>query len=313
MTAIRNKSIGITEYYESFRKNTELKLERTKIAYDELVNVISERRSAIVPNLDKFRLPIVDYPEFQQNKYINGRLEDAAKSMYQDNDLDITDKHLHFKLVSYAVSLRKIKQYVEDINKYERMLKVDFKTYRDFIRQFYEEVQRQMIINGYGYRLEGKLGWICINRVLNTGKRVVDFEATRLNKAKLIAEGKQIYDKEQAEWCKENDIEYDAVKATVFKQDVAWYEFALIGCTLPNKQDIKFTPTDTVSKITRNYNQEELIKLCNEDKEKICKLDLSCKRKLTLCLKADKLLYSKFIRNENQTKSNFEAHRWKSR
>ena len=40
--------------------------------------------------------------------------------------------------------------------------------------------------------------------------------------------------------------------------------------------------------------------MCNGDINKICELPLDLKTKVTLCDKADKILYTKFIRNENQ-------------
>lgn len=313
MTAIRNTSIGIKDYYQRLKDKAEYDKEKAKISYAELKEVIMERRSAIVPYVDKFRLPIIDYPEFQQNKYINGFLEDAAKSMYQDNRLSLEDKHLHFRLVSYAVSLRKIVEYEKTIEKADKILALSFKDYRDFIREFYTEVQRQLIVEGNGYRLDGKLGWICYNRVLNTGKKMVDFQATKQNKEKLLAEGKRIYNKEEAEWCKQNDIEYDGVDATIYKQDVAWYELCLIGNRLPNANYLRIKPVDYRSVETRNYSTEQLYKHCDGDIDKIMKLDVSMKIKLNMCLESDKLLYTKFIRNENQTKSTYGSSSWKNR
>ena len=40
--------------------------------------------------------------------------------------------------------------------------------------------------------------------------------------------------------------------------------------------------------------------MCNGDTKKICELPLDLKTKVTLCDKADKILYTKFIRNEAQ-------------
>ena len=49
-----------------------------------------------------------------------------------------------------------------------------------------------------------------------------------------------------------------------------------------------------------NDSNENLIEECNEDTEKICNLQIDLKTKLTLCNKVDKILYTKFIRNEAQ-------------
>ena len=78
------KSINVPQYYKDFIEENKIKRERARITVDELTATIASKRSAIVPDVDKFKYPVIDYPEFQQNKYINGRLENAAKGMFED-------------------------------------------------------------------------------------------------------------------------------------------------------------------------------------------------------------------------------------
>ena len=55
----------------------------------------------------------------------------------------------------------------------------------------------------------------------------------------------------------------------------------------------------TIDKYSEITN-DELIELCNRDIKKICELSVDLKTKVTLCDKVNKILYTKFIRNENQ-------------
>ena len=306
------KSINVPQYYKDFIEENKIKRERARITVDELTASIASKRSSIVPDVDKFKYPVIDYPEFQQNKYINGRLENAAKGMFEDERKDPEIKHLCFRLIGYAIDLRKIYEETEKIRFYDKMISISLKEYRRIVKIYYNAVERELILKGYGYHLEGKLGWICINRVLNTGVKICDFEATRKNKKRLIAEGKQIYNKDEAEYCKSRGIEYDAVNATVYKEDEAWYEYCLIGSKVQGRT-LGFKAIDTKDNKVRPYSNKELLKLTNNDVNKIMDLDLSMKHKFILCIQADKTLYTKFIRNEEQTRSLYGTYSRKSR
>lgn len=306
------KAINVPQYYKEFIEENKIKRERARITVDELAATIASKRSAIVPDVDKFKYPVIDYPEFQQNKYINGRLEDAAKCMFEDERKDPEIKHLCFRLVGYAVDLRKIYEETEKIKLYDKMINLPLKEYKRIVKVYYNAVERELILKGYGYRLEDKLGWICINRVLNTGAKICDFEATRQNKKRLIAEGKQIYNKDDAEYCRKHGIEYNAVVATVYKADEVWYEYCLLGSRVKGRS-LCFKAMDSKDGKLRPYSNEDLLKLTNYDVNKIMDLDLSMKHKLALCIQADKTLYTKFIRNEEQKTSLFGTYSRKSR
>lgn len=306
------KSANAPQYYKDFIEENKIKRERARIALDELTATIAAKRSAIVPDVDKFKYPVIDYPEFRQNKYINGRLENAAKGMFEDERKDPEMKHLCFRLIGYTVTLRRIHEELEKIKFYDKMINLSFKEYKRIVKIYYNAVERELILKGNGYRLEGKLGWICINRVINTGVKVCDFHATMQNKKRLIAEGKRIYNKDDAEYYREHGIEYDAVNATVYKADEAWYEYCLIGSKVQGRT-LYFKAIDTKDSKIRPYSNEEILKLTNNDVNKIMDLDVSMKHKLALCIQADKTLYTKFIRNEEQKKSFYGTYSRKGR
>jgi hypothetical protein len=306
--AIRRTTIAISDYYQDMKDSFTVELERARLTYDELASHSLEKRSKLVPDIDKFALPVIDYPEFQQNKYINGRLENAAKGMYEDKRNDLEHKHLCFRLVAYAVDLRKIADLEKKIKLYEKCLAVSKTEYREILNTFYNEVHNKLILEAHGYRLEGKLGFICINRVINTGVQICDFNATNKRRKELESQGIHIWNKAEAEFAKKNGIEYNAVDPKVYKADESWYELALCNCLLPNRRAYKLSMIDYRGVKVRQYTNDELIALCNADKSKICDLPISLKIKLSLCLKTDKMMYSKFIRNEAQTKCGFISY-----
>ena len=112
------------------------------------------------------------------------------------------------------------------------------------------------------------------------------------------------YNKEEAEWCKRNNIEYDGVEFRVFKDNEYCYEFPLINCRIPNGRKYKLTVTDYRATSVRGKTNEQLIEEYKRDKNKICELPVDVKTKLSMCNEVDKTLYLNFIRNENQKSAN---------
>ena len=309
MNSVEKKSIGLREYYRDAMDAFALKLERGKLEYDSLVNSIAEKRNELVKYLDEFKFPIIDYPEFQKNKYINGRLIDAAIGMYNDNRLDLEQKGRCYRLLSLAKAQKRIHDLTINMAKWEKILKLTNKQYNEIIKTFYVEVQRQLVVNGYGYQFDNKIGWICFNRVIinNMNKRMVDYNATKLNRIKIINEGGRIYNKEEAEWCKNNNITYDGVDPTVYKNDDCWYEYCLLGSKIPGCGTFKFTHNNYRHRKYKGKTTEDILATCNS-LDDVMNLEVSVRDKLMIALKLDKTLYTKFIRNENQTASTFKQN-----
>ena len=132
----------------------------------------------------------------------------------------------------------------------------------------------------------------------------LDIENIFIDKKKkeLIAKGLKPYNEKEAKWCKDNHIPYDGVDYKVYKNDECWYEYCLLGCRLPRSRSFVITNPDGRNMKYRGMTNEDIINKDNHDVNKILQEDLDIKTKLTLCLSVDKTLYTKFIRNENQTK-----------
>ena len=57
---------------------------------------------------------------------------------------------------------------------------------------------------------------------------------------KTFAAGKKIYNKEEADWCARNGIEYKAEDKRVFRKDEYCYEIPLIHCRITNGHSMVF-------------------------------------------------------------------------
>lgn len=289
---------NMTEYYTHKKEDLLEELATQTKALQELHESIQNNLNSYKSD---FNTDLNKYKEFVENKYIDGQFLRVTKGMYMN-------KSNNYELVGALVdvyTLARLQKHIVGIEKEidlcERCLKVDIKTYNSFLKQYYGEVHRKMILEGNGYAFSGSLGWICINRcVLRNSKPKLDFAATKKRKAELQAAGVKLYNETEAEWCKQHGIPYKAADYRVYLNKEHCYEIPLINCKLPNGSKIKFTVTDYRNTSLRGKTNDDIIRECNSDTSKICDLGLDLKTKLTLCEKVDKILYTKFIRNENQ-------------
>lgn len=302
MTAIKIKPIGIRDYFLNFKDVYARRKQIALIENDRLKEEIDRKRKELLPYISVFKFPIIDYPEFQQNKYINGRLITAAIGLYSDVRATPEIKGYAFRLLSLAKAQKQFHDNLFAIHKAAKIETLTYSEYRKILKTFYFEVQKQMILNGYGYVLEGNIGWICLNRVKvnkDGRKKTIDFSATAKKKKEIIDKGLKPYNKEEAEWCENNHIPYDGVDYKVYKNDEYFYDYRLLDCRLPNGRLFKIKDTDSRAVKYRGLTNEDILKQDNKDVNKILARDLSIKTKLTLCLKCDETLYTKFIRNED--------------
>lgn len=303
--AVKEIPTNIKQYYHLMRERTYKKLDDDIELKDCLENKAKVLYNDIKNNLDvykdKFNINLLNYDEFVLNKYSTGELYKDAKGLFlnrKDNYKMVSEL---YDLYGYANKLKDIYDLEKDILRCQKLLDIKFKEYTEILRTYYTEVHKQMILNGYGYSFGERIGWICINRVLASNKvKVLDFAATKKREAELKAQGKRIYNKEEAQWCAKHGIEYKAEDKRVFKNDEYFYEIPLIGCRLEGGSKLKLEVSDYRQRSVRGMTNDDLITKCNEDTNKICELPIDLKTKLTLCDKVDKILYTKFIRNETQ-------------
>ena len=293
-------------YYKAMRTAIQPKYEKAVDSYEKLLVDEKALYEDIKSKLDiykaNYNVKLTDYDEFIDNRYSTGEFYAHAKGLFvnkKNNYKATTSLYNLYKLAKQQKELRDTKH---QIDVWEKMLDLTIDEYKGVLEKFYNEVTRQLIVEGKGYAFEQPLGWICINRckVVQGKRRLLDFKATRENKAKLVSEGKRLWNKEEAAYATQVGIDYQGVDYRVFKNEEYVYEFALINCRIVKEEKMEFKVTDSHRLFNTGKTEEDFIAECNGDLNKICSLKCNPRRKLFMCLKANDILYLNFIRNEGQ-------------
>lgn len=307
--AIKETPVNLKHYYkiliEDIAHNKELAVKEQEALSKKEIEQYNELKSCSNLYKNKYKINLEDYDEFKNNKYVNGRFLKFAKAVFTNshNNYELqTDLYYIYDLANSQYTLYTLNR---EIKLYNKILELNLKDYTEILRVFMTEVHKKMILEGNGYAFGENIGWICINRcLLHKPKPRINFAATKRREKELKESGAKIYNKEEAEWCKQNGINYNAEDKRVFLNDEYCYEIPLIGCKLTNGTKYKLTIADYRHSSIRGKTNEDLIKECNNDLTKICELPVDIKTKLTMCDSINKKLYIKFIRNEAQQSIN---------
>lgn len=302
---IKETPINFRTYYRLFIESNKQKLEdalKLKETLKEEVDIKHTNISSWSKVYEKeFGINLFDYIEFKNNEYITGTFYKVAKGLFinkQNNYELVTDL---YNLYDLASKQKELHQCIKDIDFYNRCLKLTLKQYTEYLRVYYTEVHKKLILEGQGYSFSNGIGWICVNRcVFDKKKPMLDYAATKKKEKELKEKGERIYNKEEADWCVRNGIEYKAKDKRVFVCNEYCYQIPLIDCKISGGSTFKLEIGDYRHRSLRGKSNDELIELCNNNTNKICELAIDLKTKVTLCDKVDKILYTKFIRNETQ-------------
>lgn len=298
---------SITEKYNKLVDEYGTAYVREKKLYEELIKKIDKYK--INHDID-----LRSYKEFVENEYIDGTFYDDVKGLF-------INKKNNYKVIQPLYSLYKLAKMQKELHEnhktrrlYSKMLSLNLKQYAKILETFYNEVHKKLIIEGCGYMFEDNIGWLCINRckVVQGNRKLLDFQATRRNKEKLLAEGKRLWNKTEYEYAKSLGLDYDGVDYRKYVEAEYCYEFALLDTKLKLDDKIRFEPCARRSHI-EGRTDEQVIADCDNDLNKICELQIDVKRKLNLCIKTNDLLYLNFIRNESQQSAHTPKANRKSR
>lgn len=306
---IKETPTNFRVYYKSMINANTCKKKDAVEAYNKLcaqekVNY-EEIKSRINQYAINFHIDLMSYDEFVANKYNDGKFLKLTKGMFinRSNNYElVSDLYDLYTLAKQQFEISNLEHNIECFNK---LLSLTLKQYTEILRIYYTEVHKKLILEGGGYSIGNGIGWICVNRCVLTHRRPrIDYAATKKREAELKAAGKHIYNKEEAEWCERNGIPYEAEDKRVFMTNEYCYEIPLIASKMPNGNKLKLEISDYRHASLRGNTNDQLIELCNNDITKICELPIDLKTKVTLCDKTDKILYTKFIRNEGQQSIN---------
>lgn len=299
----------IKTYYKMFIEDCKSEIENLYKEIEEAETQFKVTHGELLQDIqsykDSFNVDLMKYSEFVNNEYTTGDFYKVAKGIYLNKKDDYKLTAESFILYNFANAQKLIYDKKKRIEFLKKCTSLTLFEYQKILHVYWHEVHRKMILEGCGYAFGKGIGWICINRVtIKKHKPLLDYVATKKRKEELLAEGKRLFNKEEADWCLRNGLEYDGVDYRVFRKLDYCYEIPLIHCTLPNGSKLKLEMSDYRGKPIRGKTNDMLIEECNGDTNKICDLFLGLKTKLTLCDKVDKILYTKFIRNENQQSIN---------
>lgn len=306
---IKEAAISLREYHQMFIADCRKEANTLKCKIERFKEKCDAAKSDVKDFIDEYKqlynLDVTKFPEYQRNRYISGEFLRVAKGVYLNRNKDYEITAQTFAVYNLAFLQKKVFEFEQRRKKCEKYAGISYKLYRDLVCQFYTAVQKQLIFKAYGYQYEKGIGFVFINRAKQSKNCIIlDAEATRVNKKKLLAEGKNIYSKEKIEWCEKHNIPYDYVDHRVWKPYPYHYEIVLLGRRSHYTRN-QFKRSRWRSVHLPSNTLEGMIEHCNRDMNKICELDIDLPSKLSMCLTIDPTMGLKYIRNENQKSYKF--------
>lgn len=303
---IAERPVHINEYYVSMVNAYTQKKDDAVAEIEKLSAEIITLRDDVRERYDVYRthgVNLMEFPEFLNNEYVDGKFHRVATGVLYNKQGDyelVGDFAQLFKLADTQKKIYKLKQSIEFCDK---MLSLSSRDYSTIVRYFFSIVHKKLILEGCAYKYGGNIGAVFINRVhkKRRGRPTLDFAATKKRKEELLAQGKKLFNKEEADWCEANGIEYTGVDYRVYLENEYFYEIVFSKSHLEGIDDFDFSPANYRSARLGSMTNQDIIKECNYDLNKICEVPCDLRTKLTLCDTVDKTLYTNFIRNENQT------------
>ncbi|MCQ2971704.1 MAG: hypothetical protein MJ209_00160 [archaeon] len=305
--AVKELPFTTKQHFASTKKYVVDKLSQMNDEKHELLTTLSELKASVKSNetfyKEQCNLDINTNKEFLECKHIDGKLHNIAKTNIAksiEKDYDYNNKF--YILLRFSILLKELARLEDEITLYREMSGYNINTYSDLIREYMTIVHKKLILEGEGYYIGEKVGYIVINRCLvkQGGKKKINFAATKKRTQELKEKGVRIYNKEEADYFKSIGMEYTAEDPRVYLNDEYYYEIPLLACKLPNGYSYRLEIADHRHSSCRGKTNEDLIEECNKDVNKICELRVDLKTKLTLCDKVSNI-YLKLIRNETQT------------
>ena len=302
---ILDKPTTYKEYFVLFHQAYDKKCEDTLKDIERLTTLTNSLKESIERkyNLfrEKFNLDVHLYEEYLKMEYTDGIFDRDIKELFAKYSNNYEKKVFALILCRFSNSIKKITEQKNKLKLYEKCRNMTMREYQTMLERYFTEVHKYIILDGYGYQISPAIGVICFNRCkLRNARPKIDYALTKKKKKELLDAGERLFNKDEAEFCKQNDIDYDGRDYRVFMNKDYVYEMPLLFAKFPNAYKSKFYITDRRCRKVRGKSNEQLIEECHCNPKEIVELPLDMRTKLTMCLSVDKMLYSKFIRNENQ-------------
>lgn len=307
------KKVTVYDYYKDFIEEADIEIAKaTKTISDctfDNINLKMLLESASDNIETKFKIVLSDYEEYTDLIYNADKpLFNAAHKEYlkAGKNIDSKDKINLIFIIRFAKNIERINVANDKIRILQGRKNIPCRQFEAYIKRYYLEVQKK-VLNGDCYKYSNGIGVFFINRVKNIkGNHYqgrLDYNKTRLNKERIIAEGGIPYCKEDAIDHEKRGIPYNGVKYIEYLREDHLYEFCLINAVLPKGLHVKFERTDYRGASIRNISDDEIPYMINSIDD-IYNIDGDLRVKLVQMLKFDPSIYVKYIRNKNENKIN---------
>lgn len=309
--------IDIKYYYGSFVEEANKAYNINKESYDNAINLKKKLIKLTANKIELintfFNLDIKDITNEEEIVAIDFN---KCRNKTRTSEFVTTDSSkriVYLNFLKYLQVHKTIYRIKKEVALEDRKRKLTITEYKKLVQKFYNYGVMKCILEGYAYRVTGGLGDIIYNRwKVTSKKKVIDFNETNKKKREILAAGKKLYDKEEAEICRIRGIKYDGIPYITYKTNDYYYELKLINNSKYKNVNIKFDRKDRMDHKYLRMSQEEVAAICNSVDD-IYKTKFDIRFKLGVLLKFEPMSYLNFIRNAEQKEFGVGEHNSKNR
>lgn len=299
----------LKDYYNSYKA----KASGDILYYKSKLNFYTTKRHSyrqqLIANYDKYKelgIELDEYPfEYKMGIYSDNKLNKAALKLI-DKVTNEEDKKLINDLLIYTNIVKLLNDTKILLEEATDRDNLTYKQYEEYVLKYYSEVARQLL-DGYGYNMNYHIGMVFLERVdlpHKEGRKIIDYQATKAAKQKVIDEGKRPYEAKTAALYKARGLKYDGVPYIVYRyNDTFCYKWHFVNSIFLDRLNMEFEARDyTESKMYKDdcYTTEGILNYYDNDIDKVLNSKLGLKQKTSAVLKHDETKYVKFIRFNNR-------------
>lgn len=307
-TKIPTADIGESEYLKHWQKGLAEKREVFVVKLSKLQEAIYQAKFDVTQNLEKINeiceTRFEDSPEYIDEKITKNSLIKDIVICATFKIVRAEDKLLLDIALRYLNALEEYKECADEINKYNKLLSINVRKFREFIFKYYGYGMHKCLIEGYGYRFKNSgrdrsgLGILYIAIYPNAKReenRRLDYNQTYLKKKETLAAGLKLKDLK-------NPNDSEGVDWRVYNRTETHTQLTFCSGEFTNKYIVVRTIRNNISK--GQGSTENAAAKCKTI-DNVCKLKNGFRAKLAIALCVNPGLSIKYKRkvkfNNNKT------------
>lgn len=257
------------------------KLNRILDAKEKCYNWLLARKESIYKS---YKIDLDDYKiEFVDKQY-NSEKALETKAIYYLRHPNGEDRQLIIQLAKWCSLLRSEVEIQQKLEISRTKLNMNYKEFQKYLFDYYSKVHK-VLLQGDAYKFGKGLGTIFLRTIdMTTGARNrIDFAKTRANKLKLLAEGKKLYNEQEAKQCELENIPYDGVPYIVMRNETKLVVLDITNSKyFTSRGRISFAAKSYINLKYRGMSYQEIIDKYCPTEESIADLqaDLYTKRSI---------------------------------